>query len=50
LADQIAGAMSKRHFLPTPADQTGPGRNRRQSSRQDNVRAAAAWVLERTLQ
>jgi 16S rRNA (cytosine967-C5)-methyltransferase len=42
--------MSKRHFLPTPADQTGPGRNRRQSARQDNVRAAAAWVLERTLQ
>jgi 16S rRNA (cytosine967-C5)-methyltransferase len=42
--------MSKRHFLPTPADQTGPGRNRRQSSRQDNVRAAAAWVLDRTLQ
>src|SRR5436305_10336937 len=42
--------MSKRHFLPVPADQTGPGRNRRQSARQDNVRAAAAWVLERTLQ
>jgi 16S rRNA (cytosine967-C5)-methyltransferase len=41
--------MSKRHFLPPPAAQTGPGRSRRQSSRQDNVRAAAAWVLERTL-
>ena len=42
--------MSKRHFLPPQAAQTGPGRSRRQSSRQDNVRAAAAWVLDRTLQ
>ena len=42
--------MSKRHFLPPPTAQTGPGRSRRQSARQDNVRAAAAWVLERTLQ
>jgi 16S rRNA (cytosine967-C5)-methyltransferase len=41
--------MSKRHFLPPSSAQTGPGRSRRQSSRQDNVRAAAAWVLERTL-
>src|SRR3954447_21935465 len=42
--------MSKRHFDPPTTSQTGPGRSRRLSSRQDNVRAAAAWVLERTLQ
>lgn len=42
--------MSKRHFAPPASSQTGPGRSRRLSSRQDNVRAAAAWVLERTLQ
>ncbi len=42
--------MSKRHFAPPATSQTGPGRSRRMSSRQDNVRAAAAWVLERTLQ
>ena len=41
--------MSKRHFEPPATSQTGPGRSRRMSSRQDNVRAAAAWVLERTL-
>ncbi len=42
--------MSRRHFAPPATSQTGPGRSRRMSSRQDNVRAAAAWVLERTLQ
>ncbi|MFL6234959.1 MAG: transcription antitermination factor NusB [Thermoanaerobaculia bacterium] len=42
--------MSKRHFSPPATSQTGPGRSRRMSARQDNVRAAAAWVLERTLQ
>ncbi len=42
--------MSKRHFSPPSSSQTGPGRSRRLSARQDNVRAAAAWVLERTLQ
>lgn len=42
--------MSKRNFAPPPTPQTGPGRSRRLSARQDNVRAAAAWVLERTLQ
>jgi 16S rRNA (cytosine967-C5)-methyltransferase len=42
--------MSKRRFSPPSVAQTGPGRSRRQSARQDNVRAAAAWVLERTLQ
>ena len=41
--------MSKRRFEPPATSQTGPGRSRRLSSRQDNVRAAAAWVLERTL-
>ncbi|HEY3568264.1 MAG TPA: transcription antitermination factor NusB [Thermoanaerobaculia bacterium] len=41
--------MSKRRFEPPATSQTGPGRSRRMSSRQDNVRAAAAWVLERTL-
>src|SRR3954467_9940138 len=41
--------MSKRAFEPPATSQTGPGRSRRMSSRQDNVRAAAAWVLERTL-
>jgi 16S rRNA (cytosine967-C5)-methyltransferase len=41
--------MSKRHFAPPATSQTGPGRSRRMSSRQENVRAAAAWVLERTL-
>jgi 16S rRNA (cytosine967-C5)-methyltransferase len=38
--------------LPAAASQTGAGRNRRQTPRrtpQDNVRAAAGWVLERTL-
>src|SRR3954469_2947640 len=42
--------MSKRRFEPPATSQTGPGRSRRMSTRQDNVRAAAAWVLERTLQ
>jgi 16S rRNA (cytosine967-C5)-methyltransferase len=45
--------MSKRPYSPPPASQTGPGRNRRMTPRrtpQDNVRFAAAWVLERTLQ
>jgi 16S rRNA (cytosine967-C5)-methyltransferase len=45
--------MSKHRFTPHPDSQTGPGRSRRQTSRrtqQDNVRATAAWVLERTLQ
>jgi 16S rRNA (cytosine967-C5)-methyltransferase len=45
--------MSKRRSAPPPASQTGPGRNRRQTARrtpQDNVRAAAGWVLDRTLQ
>lgn len=45
--------MSKRHFSPPPTPQTGAGRSRRLTPRrtpQDNVRAAAAWVLERTLQ
>jgi len=41
--------MSKRRFEPPATSQTGPGRSHRMSSRQDNVRAAAAWVLERTL-
>src|SRR4051795_5333126 len=41
--------MSKRRFEPPATSQTGPGRSRRMSARQDNVRAAAAWVLERTL-
>ncbi|HEV2847170.1 MAG TPA: transcription antitermination factor NusB, partial [Thermoanaerobaculia bacterium] len=45
--------MSKRTFAPPPTSQTGAGRSRRMTARrtpQDNVRAAAAWVLERTLQ
>lgn len=45
--------MSKRPFAPPPASQTGAGRSRRLTARrtpQDNVRVAAAWVLERTLQ
>jgi 16S rRNA (cytosine967-C5)-methyltransferase len=45
--------MSKRRFTAPPASQTGAGRNRRMTARrtpQDNVRSAAAWVLERTLQ
>ncbi|HEX9943337.1 MAG TPA: transcription antitermination factor NusB [Thermoanaerobaculia bacterium] len=45
--------MSKRHFSPPLASQTGAGRSRRFTPRrtpQDNVRVAAAWVLERTLQ
>ncbi len=45
--------MSKRPFSPPPTLQTGPGRSRRLTARrtpQDNVRVAAAWVLERTLQ
>ena len=44
--------MSKRPFRPTATSQTGPGRNRRMTPRrtpEDNVRVAAAWVLERTL-
>jgi len=42
--------MSKRR--PIPPSQTGAGRNRRLTPRRspdDNVRAAAGWVLERTL-
>ena len=45
--------MSKRHFSPPPTPQTGAGRSRRLTPRrtpQDNVRVAAGWVLERTLQ
>src|SRR5947209_18042431 len=45
--------MSKHRFTPQPDSQTGPGRSRGRAPRrtpQDNVRAAAAWVLERTLQ
>jgi 16S rRNA (cytosine967-C5)-methyltransferase len=45
--------MSKRRFSPPPAAQTGAGRSRFLTPRrtpQDNVRVAAAWVLERTLQ
>ncbi len=45
--------MSKRPYSPPPAPQTGQGRSRRLTARrtpQDNVRGAAAWVLERTLQ
>jgi 16S rRNA (cytosine967-C5)-methyltransferase len=44
--------MSKRHASPPPASQTGAGRSRRLTPRrttQDNVRAAAGWVLDRTL-
>jgi 16S rRNA (cytosine967-C5)-methyltransferase len=43
--------MSKRH-APPPAQQAPPGRSRRLTPRrtaQDNVRASAGWVLERTL-
>ncbi len=45
--------MSKHRFTPPATSQTGPGRSRRLTSRrtqQDNLRATAAWVLERTLQ
>jgi 16S rRNA (cytosine967-C5)-methyltransferase len=45
--------MSKRPHSPLAASQTGAGRSRRLTPRrtpQDNVRVAAAWVLERTLQ
>jgi 16S rRNA (cytosine967-C5)-methyltransferase len=45
--------MSKRRFPPPPTSQTGPGRSRRltpKRTQQDNVRVAASWVLERTLQ
>ena len=45
--------MSKRLFSPPPTSQTGAGRSRRLTPKrtpQDNVRVAAAWVLERTLQ
>lgn len=45
--------MSKRPYSPPPASQTGLGRSRRFTPRrtpQDNVRIAAAWVLDRTLQ
>ena len=44
--------MAKRRPAPPALDQTGPGRSRRQTPRrtpQDNVRVAAAWVLESTL-
>ena len=44
--------MSKRHPTPPPVSQTGAGRSRRLTPRrstQDNLRAAAGWVLERTL-
>jgi 16S rRNA (cytosine967-C5)-methyltransferase len=44
--------MSKRRALDQDIAQTGAGRNRRLTPRrtpQDNVRAAAGWVLERTL-
>lgn len=45
--------MSKRRPSAPPPSQTGPGRSRRTPAGrtpQDNVRSAAAWVLERTLQ
>ncbi|HEV2854044.1 MAG TPA: transcription antitermination factor NusB [Thermoanaerobaculia bacterium] len=43
--------MSRRHFSPPLTPQTGAGRGRPpRRTPQDNVRAAAAWVLERTLQ
>jgi 16S rRNA (cytosine967-C5)-methyltransferase len=43
--------MSKRHFAPPARAQTDAGRGRApRRTPQDNVRAAAAWVLERTLQ
>ena len=45
--------MAKRTYSPPPASQTGAGRSRRFTPRrtpQDNVRIAAAWVLDRTLQ
>lgn len=45
--------MAKHRPPPAAPSQTGAGRNRRLTPRrtpQDNVRAAAAWVLERTLQ
>jgi len=43
--------MSKRHFAPPTHAQTDAGRGRApRRTPQDNVRAAAAWVLERTLQ
>ncbi|HKI00609.1 MAG TPA: transcription antitermination factor NusB [Thermoanaerobaculia bacterium] len=43
--------MSKRHYSPPPTPQTGAGRGRApRRTPQDNVRSAAAWVLERTLQ
>jgi 16S rRNA (cytosine967-C5)-methyltransferase len=44
--------MSKRRAPDLAVSQTGAGRNRRSTPRrtpQDNVRAAAGWVLERTL-
>jgi 16S rRNA (cytosine967-C5)-methyltransferase len=44
--------MSKRHPTAPPVSQTGAGRSRRLTPRrstQDNLRAAAGWVLERTL-
>jgi 16S rRNA (cytosine967-C5)-methyltransferase len=44
--------MSKRRAPEVGDSQTGAGRNRRQTPRrtpQDNVRAAAGWVLERTM-
>ncbi len=44
--------MSKRHFAPPTRAQTDAGRGAGapRERPQDNVRAAAAWVLERTLQ
>lgn len=45
--------MSKRRSPAPPASQTGSGHSRRMPPRrtpQDNVRSAAAWVLERALQ
>jgi 16S rRNA (cytosine967-C5)-methyltransferase len=45
--------MTKRRPASPAASQTGSGRNRRLTARrtpQDNVRAAAGWVLDRTLQ
>jgi 16S rRNA (cytosine967-C5)-methyltransferase len=44
--------MSKRRAPQAATPQTGPGRSRRLTPRrtpEDNVRAAAGWVLERTL-
>jgi 16S rRNA (cytosine967-C5)-methyltransferase len=48
----VAGTMSRRKTPPPRPAASGGGRNRRFTPRrtpEDNVRAAAAWVVERTL-